>query len=81
LSFPRRLDGTNGTYRRPQAQCLLRASNDDQAILAWLRSKHVRTPDQKAHFRARRRQRQIGDGSGPELGLEWLQSLSHTQRA
>ena len=56
---PAELDGTRGLYRRPQAQCLLKASNDYQAILAWLRSKHGLTPDQKAHLKARRRQRDV----------------------
>jgi site-specific recombinase XerD len=74
---PAELDGTRGLYRRPQAQCLLKASNDYQAILAWLRSKHGLTPDQKAHLKARRRQRD----TGVEQGMDWLQTLSHTQRA
>ena len=74
---PAELDGTRGLYRRPQAQCLLKAGNDYQAILAWLRSKHGLTPDQKAHLKARRRQRD----TGIEQGLDWLQALSNTQRA
>jgi site-specific recombinase XerD len=74
---PAELDGTHGLYRRPQAQCLLKACNDYQAILAWLRSKHGLTPDQKAHLKARRRQRD----TGVEQGMDWLQALSHTQRA
>ena len=74
---PAELDGTRGLYRRPQAQCLLKASNDYQAILAWLRSKHGLTPDQKAHLKARRRQRD----TGVERGMDWLQALSNTQRA
>ena len=78
---PAELDGTRGLYRRPQAQCLLKATNDYQAILAWLRSKHGLTPDQKTHLKARRRQRQIGDASAVEQGLDWLQALSNTQRA
>ena len=78
---PDALDGTRGLYRRPQPQCLLAASNDYQAILAWLRSKHGLTPDQKAHLNARRRQRHMGDGSVVEQGLDWLQALSNTQRA
>ena len=78
---PAELDGTHGLYRRPQAQCLLKASNDYQAILAWLRSKHGLTPDQKTHLKARRRQRTIGLKSGVEQGLDWLQALSNTQRA
>ncbi|MBC7939030.1 MAG: tyrosine-type recombinase/integrase [Chitinophagaceae bacterium] len=78
---PAELDGSRGLYRRPQAQCLLKASNDYQAILAWLRSKHGLTPDQKAHLKARRRQRRIENDSRVEQGLDWLQALSHTQRA
>ena len=78
---PTELDGTRGLYRRPQAQCLLKATNDYQAILAWLRSKHGLTPDQKAHLKARRRQRHIENDSGVEQGMDWLQALSNTQRA
>jgi site-specific recombinase XerD len=74
---PTELDGSRGLYRRPQAQCLLKAGNDYQAILAWLRSKQGLTPVQKVHLQARRRQRDLG----VEQGLDWLQALSHTQRA
>ena len=42
--LPAELGGSRGLYRRPQAQCLLKASNDYQAILAWLRSKHTASP-------------------------------------
>ena len=77
LIVPAELDGTRGVYRRPQAQCLLKATNDHQAILAWLRSKHGLTPDQKATLRAGRRHRDLG----VETGLDWLSALSHTQRA
>ncbi len=78
---PAEIDGTRGLYRRPQAQCLLKATNDYQAILAWLRSKHGLTPDQKAHLKARRRQRDLMGNHGVEQGLDWLQALSNTQRA
>jgi site-specific recombinase XerD len=78
---PAALDGSRGLYRRPQAQCLLKATNDYQAILAWLRSKHGLTPEQKAHLKARRRQRDAMGTHGVEQGLDWLQSLSNTQRA
>ncbi len=74
---PGELDGSRGLYRRPQAQCLLKATNDYQAILAWLRSKQGLSPEQKAVLKSRRRQRD----TGVELGLDWLQALSHTQRA
>jgi len=78
---PAELDGTRGLYRRPQTECLLKATNDYQAILAWLRSKHGLTPDQKAHLKARRRQRDAMGNHGVEQGLDWLQALSNTQRA
>jgi site-specific recombinase XerD len=78
---PAELDGSGGLYRRPQAQCLLKASNDYQAILAWLRSKHGLTPEQKAHLKARRRHPDAAADHGVEHGLDWLQALSHTQRA
>jgi site-specific recombinase XerD len=74
---PAELDGSRGLYRRPQVQCLLKATNDYQAILAWLRSKHGLTPNQKTHLKARRRQRD----TGVEQAMDWLQTLSHTQRA
>ena len=37
---PGDLDGSRGRYRRPQADCLLAASTDYEAILAWINSKH-----------------------------------------
>ncbi|MBW8849053.1 MAG: integrase, partial [Burkholderiales bacterium] len=52
---PAELDGRHGAYRRPQAQCLLKASNDHQAILAWIQSKHGLTLEQKLALRAGRR--------------------------
>ena len=74
---PIELNGSDGLYRRPQAQCLLKATDDYQAILAWLRSKHGLTPEQKTALKSRRRQPDIG----VEQGLDWLAALSHTQRA
>jgi site-specific recombinase XerD len=74
---PAELDGRRGLYRRPVEQCLLKASNDYEAILAWLKSKHGLTPQQKAELKARRRQRD----TGVEQPMDWLQQLSHTQRA
>jgi site-specific recombinase XerD len=74
---PAALDGSKGLYRRPQEQCLLKASNDYQAIIAWLKSKHGLTTEQKAALKVRRRHRD----SGFEQAMDWLQSLSNTQRA
>lgn len=76
LVVPSELDGRDGTYRRPQAQCLLAASNDYEAVLAWLRAKPGLPPDQVARLREKRRE--VGTIPGP---LDWLNSLSHTQRA
>lgn len=77
LVVPAALDGSQGAYRRPQAHSMLSATNDYAAILAWLRSKHGIAPQDKAAAKARRR----GRDSGIEGPLEWLQYLSHTQRA
>ncbi len=39
LVVPAELDGRAGRYRAPQAQCLLMASNDYEAIGAWINAK------------------------------------------
>lgn len=39
--LPRSLDGSTGRYRAPADQCLLAASNDYEALLAWLNAKHA----------------------------------------
>ena len=75
--IPKAFDGSNGAYRRPQAQCLLQARNDYEAVLAWLRSKHGLSPHQKAQLLRRRRTRASAD----DHALGWLQTLSNTQRA
>ncbi len=75
--LPAELDGSRGLYRRPQAQCLLKAGNDLQAIFAWLQAKRGLSPAQTARLRAGRRQRDAGIAQG----LDWLQALSNTQRA
>lgn len=77
LVVPADLDGSGGAFRRPQSHCLLSASNDYVALLAWLQSKAVITPEQRAAAKARRRGRDAGI-DGP---MDWLQYLSHTQRA
>jgi len=74
---PAELDGRAGLYRRPQSQCLLSARNDYEAVIAWLRAKHGMTPAELAEQAARRRHR----ATGVEREEDWLQSLSHTQRA
>jgi site-specific recombinase XerD len=77
LVVPAELDGSQGLYRRPQAHCLIDASNDYAALLTWLRSKASLTPEQRASAKSRRR----GRDTGVEGAAEWLSYLSHTQRA
>jgi hypothetical protein len=77
LIVPAELDGSGGAFRRPRSHCLLSATNDYAAILAWIQSKQGITPEQKARAKARRR----GRDAGTEDPLEWMQYLSHTQRA
>jgi hypothetical protein len=71
LIVPPALDGHDGRYRWPPAQCLLAARNDFEAVLAWLRAK-------PGPARARVARRGPGDHPGP---LDWLHDLSATQRA
>lgn len=77
LIVPAELDGTRGAFRRPQTHCLIEASNDYAALLTWLQSKAGVSPEQRAAAKARRR----GGDSGVETPAEWLEFLSHTQRA
>ncbi len=76
--LPAELDGRAGRFRQPQAQCLLEARNDYEAILAWLKSKRPLSPEAQLNKRARQRAEHPAD---PEAPLAWLQVLSHTQRA
>ncbi|WP_157267903.1 phage integrase family protein [Azohydromonas aeria] len=78
IVVPAELDGSQGLYRRPQAQCLLSASNDYEAILAWLNAKHGLTPEQQRAAAARRRSRAAG---AAEDDADAPKALSHTQRA
>lgn len=77
LIVPAELDGSNGLYRAPQKLCLMRATNDYEAILTWIRSRHGLSPEQKAAIR----RRHGIDPAAPEGPMEWLNYLSHTQRA
>ena len=74
---PEDLDGRAGVYRRPQSQCLLKATTDYAAVLAWLRAKRGPTLAQKERAAGRRTQRSTGI-EGP---ADWLEHLSNTQRA
>lgn len=75
--MPVELNGSDGLYRAPQRLCLIKAHNDYEAVLIWIRSKHGLSPARKA---ALQRQRGI-DPTAPEGPMAWLNYLSHTQRA
>jgi site-specific recombinase XerD len=74
---PAELDGSDGLYRAPQHLCLLKATNDYEAVLAWIKAKPG-LPDEK---RADVKRRRGVDPAAPEGPLDWLQYLSNTQRA
>lgn len=77
LVVPEEYDGSMGLLRQPQARCLMSANNDYAAVLAWIRSKPGLTPEQVAAAKSRRRGRDAGI-QGPN---DWMNFLSHTQRA
>ena len=77
LLIPSELDGHAGRYRRPQAECLMAASNDYEALLVWLRTKNGLSAEQVVQAKARRRGRSLEVAHAQD----WLQLLSHTQRA
>lgn len=74
---PAALDGSAGLYRAPQRLCLLRAQNDYDALLIWIKSRRGVSEAQRA---ALKRKRGI-DPVAPEAPLDWMHYLSHTQRA
>ncbi|QWF62953.1 site-specific integrase (plasmid) [Ralstonia solanacearum] len=75
IVVPAELDGSNGRFRRPPAECLMDAQNDYEAVLTWLRGKRGLPAAEVARRRAARR----ADSAEPDP-LEWLQYLSSTQR-
>lgn len=77
LVVPEEFDGSLGLFRQPQERCLMSANNDYAAVLAWIRSKPSMTPEQVAKAKKRRRGRDAGI-QGPN---DWMNFLSHTQRA
>ena len=48
LQMPHEVDGSQGTFRAPRASCALNATNDYQAVLAWL-SLHETPATQSAY--------------------------------
>lgn len=74
IIVPAALDGSAGRFRRPQAECLMDAQNDYEAVLTWLRGKRGLPAAEVARRRAARH---AGEEPDP---LDWLQYLSSTQR-
>lgn len=77
LIVPDSLSGADGLYRLPQQQCLIRAANDREAILAWVGAKQGAS----AKTIATRRQEDGSAPGAPEAILTGSSVLSHTQRA
>lgn len=75
--MPAELNGTDGLYRVPQRLCLMRADNDYDAILTWLKSKHGPSEAVTAKKMASSSSQKT-DTTAP---LAWLSTLSNTQRA
>lgn len=74
---PAELDGSQGRFRAPPQLCLLKANNDYEAILVWIRSRRGLDDVKRAEKKIKRGL----DPASPEGPLEWLQYLSHTQRS
>ena len=77
LIVPAELDGSQGMFRAAREHCMMRASNDHEAVLLWIKTRQGMSPEQK---RAVQVKRGIGPGAA-EGPLDWLGYLSHTQRA
>lgn len=77
LVVPAELDGSEGVFRAPRHLCMLSAQNDYEAVLIWVKSKKGLSREEIA---ALKKKRGI-DPSASEGPLDWLNYLSHTQRA
>jgi site-specific recombinase XerD len=77
LIVPGELDGSQGTFRAAREHCMMRASNDHEAVLLWIKTRQGMSSEQKRTVQARRGI-EPGSAEGP---LDWLGYLSHTQRA
>nr|AGB68886.1 putative integrase protein [Polaromonas sp. GM1] len=77
LIVPAALNGSDGHYRSPRHLCMLNADNDYEALLIWIKSRQSPTPEE---IPVRKTKRRI-DPAAPQGPLDWLQYLSHTQRA
>jgi site-specific recombinase XerD len=74
---PAELDGSDGLYRAPRHLCMLTATNDYQAVLAWIKAKSGLSAEKRAALAGKRGL----DPAAPDGPQDWLQYLSNTQRA
>ncbi len=85
--LPQELNGSQGMYRRNQAQCLMAATNDLEAIWAWLSSKRSAnsSPVSTAYPNSRSREGQLPfeaiEYGRPASNRSGQIDLSHTQRS
>ncbi|HEX8886016.1 MAG TPA: phage integrase family protein, partial [Noviherbaspirillum sp.] len=79
LIVPHALSGADGLYRLPQQRCLIGATNDHEAIRAWVDARQRASAEATT---AQPRQWKDDPVSGPqEASLTGSGVLSHTQRA
>ena len=77
LIVPHELDGSQGRFRAAREHCMIRADNDYEAVMLWIKTRHGMTPEQRRDAQAKRGI-EPGTSEGP---MDWLGYLSHTQRA
>ncbi|HVK93271.1 MAG TPA: phage integrase family protein [Noviherbaspirillum sp.] len=75
--MPATLDGSGGLYRASRNACRLTASNDIEAVFAWVKSRQAGLGVSGGAV-----EQEGSSGSAkPEAERAWLHCLSHTQRA
>lgn len=77
LIVPAELDSYQGKFRAAREQCMVRASNDHEAVLLWIKTRKSVSPEQKCAVQFKRGI-EPGAAEGP---IDWLGYFAHTQRA
>jgi site-specific recombinase XerD len=78
---PAALNGEHGAFRAPRQHCMMRANNDYDAVLTWIKTRHGVSAEQKRAIQSKRGIDAASAATASQLTLDWLQYLSHTQRA
>lgn len=81
LIVPDSLSGADGSWRLPQQLCLIGATNDREAILAWVRAKQGASRKPGAKATETNWQEHDPARGVPASALMDVAALSHTQRA